>query len=118
MDLAQFYLGRIDRLKKSLDRAQSLLDARQCIEEALKFYKADAEDPPPESLWSDASRAKVAANPPAYRRSSLRAMLDKIPAMERLRAADTLEQKEFKRGLKESAKKRTRWWQVWRIWSK
>ena len=118
MDLAQFYLGRIKRLKKPLDRAQSLLDARQCIEEALKFYQADSEDPPAEALWSDAGRAKVAANPQAYRRSSLQAMLEKIPPMERLREADAMEQKDFKRGLKELAKKRVPWWKFWRLWQK
>jgi hypothetical protein len=115
MDLAQFYLGRVERLTKAVERTQSMLDARQCVEEAMKFYPAGAEDPPPESLWSDASRKKVAAKPQAYRRSSLTAMLDKFPTMDRLRQADAMEQKTFTQGVKELAKKRVRWWQFWRM---
>jgi len=113
--LAQFYLGRIERLKKAVERAQSMLDARQCVEEALKFYPAGAEDPPPKSLWSDASRKKVATRPKAYTRAALQEMLDKFPPMDRLRVADTMEQKTFKQGVKELAKKRVRWWQFWRM---
>jgi hypothetical protein len=115
VDLAFFYMGRIPRLTQPLDRAQSLLDARQCLEEALKLYPPDAEAPPADALWSDASRAKVAARPAAYRRSALQGMLAKLPPMDRLRMADKMEQKEFNKAVKALARHRTGpWWQFWK----
>jgi hypothetical protein len=121
LDLAQFYLGRIGRLEKAVERAQSLLDARQCLEEAMKFYPASAQDPPPAAVWSDRSRQKAAQHPDLYRRASLETMLSKIPPMDRLRQADKMEQREFQKALKDRAKKHVgrKWWQFWRLlWPK
>jgi len=125
MDLAQFYLGRIERLKEAVEKAQSLLDARQCIEEALKFYPSRASGsndgpgddvPPPTALWSAASRKKARAQPEIFRRAALAAMLEKIPAMDRLRQADKMEQREFEKGVRAIAKQRVgKWWQFWRL---
>ena len=119
MDLARFYLGRIPRLTKPLERAQSLLDARQCLEEALKFYGPGDDDPPPSALWSKKSRKKVAQQRDAFRRTSIAAMLDKIPPMDRLRQADKMEQREFEKALTTLAKARVgRWWQFWKRWKR
>ena len=117
LDLAQFYLGRIDRLDTPTEKSQSLLDARQCIEEALKFYGPGDEPPPDAALWSDASRRKVARKAGLFRRSTIQAMLARIPAVERLRKADSLEQKEFERAVRNRAKERVgrKWWQFWRL---
>jgi hypothetical protein len=134
MDLAQFYLGRIERLKEAVEKAQSLLDARQCIEEALKFYPSRAspsgasgsndgssdgpgdDAPPATALWSDASRKKAREQPETFRRAALAAMLEKIPPMDRLRQADKMEQREFEKGVRALAKRRVgKWWQFWRL---
>jgi hypothetical protein len=118
MGLARFYLGRIERLKKAVERAQSLLDARECLEEVLKFYPPGSQDPPPEALWSDKSRQAAAEHPEAYRRDTVLEMLSKIPPMDRLREADKMEQRDFERALKELAKKRVRWWQLWKYFGR
>jgi hypothetical protein len=117
MDLAQFYLGRIERLKSSVEKAQSLLDARQCIEEAQKFYGPDDDGPPPTALWSDAGRKKARSQPENFRRAALAAMLEKIPPMDRLRQADKMEQHEFEKGVREIARQRVgrKWWQFWKL---
>jgi hypothetical protein len=116
MDLARFYLARIERLKAPVERAQSLLDARQCLEEALKFYGPEDDAPPPEALWSGESQRKVTADPDAYRRGALEAMLEKMPSRNRLRQADAPDQREFEKALKEEARRRVgrRWWQLWK----
>jgi hypothetical protein len=116
MNLAQFYLGRIEHLKEAVEKAQSLLDARQCVEEALKFYGPDADAPPPAALWSDASRKKAAARRENFRRATLVAMLEKIPSMDRLRQADKMEQREFEKGIMALARQRVgKWWQFWKL---
>ncbi len=116
MDLARFYLERIERLEEPTERAQSLLDARGCLGEALKFYGPGDGGPPPEALWSDASRRKVADRPDAYRREALEAMLAKMPTTERLRQADAPEERELRKALQETARRRVgrRWWEFWK----
>lgn len=118
LDLAQFYLDRIARLKAPTEKAQSLLDARQCLEEALKFYGPQDEEPPAAALWSDASRRKASRQAGAYRRSTILAMLERIPPLDRLRKADSLEQKEFEKAVRLRARERVgrKWWQFWKLW--
>jgi len=115
--LAQFYLARIERLAESVERAQSLLDARQCLEEARKFFGPEDEAPPASALWSDDSRRRAREQPDAFRRSAIEAMLARMPPLERLRQADSLDQKTFKQGVRERAKQRVNrtWWQFWRL---
>ena len=114
MDLARFYLERIGRLKDKVRKAQSLLDARLCLEEALKFYGPGDDAPPAGALWSDSSRAKVAAQPDAFRRASVEKMLGRIPSKERLLKVDGPVQKEFESGIREEARRRTR--ERWKFW--
>jgi hypothetical protein len=114
-DLARFYLERIARLKKPIEKAQSLLDARQCTEEALKFFGPADAAPPPAAVWSDSSRRKLSKDPDSYSRARLQAMVDRMPSIEELRQVDALDQKVFDKAVKEEAKKRVgRWWQVWK----
>ena len=116
LDLAKFYLGRIERLKEAVAKAQSLLDARQCVEEAMKFYGPGDDPPPPTAFWSDASRKKAADQPDKFRRATLAAMLEKFPPLERLRDADKMEQREFEKGLRALARERVgKWWHFWRF---
>lgn len=116
MGLARFYLGRIARLGEAVEKAQSLLDARQCLEEALKFYGPGDDGPPPAALWSDTSRAQAAAQADAFRRETIEKMLARIPPMDRLRQADGPDQKEFEAQVRDAARARTarRWWEFWK----
>jgi hypothetical protein len=116
MDLARFYLERVGRLTSAREQAQSLLDARGCLEEALKFYGPEDGAPPPAALWSKASRDKVSEHPGTYRRATIEAMLAKIPSKDRLRQADAPEERELRKTLKEAARRRIgrRWWEFWK----
>jgi len=116
LELAQFYLGRIERLEANVEKAQSLLDARQCLEEARKFFGPQDEAPPASALWSKKSRKAADAQPETFRRSTIDGMLDRLPPLERLRQADSLDQKTFKQAVRERARQRVgrKWWQVWK----
>ena len=116
MVLARFYVERVARLTGARERAQSLLDARQCLEEALKFYGPEDDAPPPAALWSKASRDKVGANPGTYRRATIQAMLAKIPSEDRLRQADADDQRAFRKALRTAAREHIgrRWWEFWK----
>ena len=117
LQLARFYLGRIERLREKVEKAQSLLDARQCLEEARKFFSAGDEAPPASALWSDKSRRLAEAQPEAFRRETIDGMLERLPPLERLRQADSLDQKTFKQAVRERARQRVgrKWWQFWRL---
>lgn len=117
LGLAEFYLGRIERLTEAVEKAQSLFDTRQCLEEALKFYGPADDAPPAAALWSDASRRKAAAKAKAFHRSTIEAMLARIPPMDQLRKADSMEQKEFDKGVRDRAVAKVgKWWQFWKRW--
>jgi hypothetical protein len=117
LELAQFYLGRIDRLDAKVEKAQSLLDARQCLEEARKFFGPQDEQPPASALWSPKSRKAAKGQPEAFRRSTIDGMLERLPPLERLRQADSLDQKTFKQAVRERARERVgrKWWQFWKL---
>ena len=117
LGLAEFYLGRIERLDAKVEKAQSLLDARQCLEEARKFFSAEDEAPPAPALWSEKSRRAAEARPEAFRRSTIEGMLERLPPLERLRQADSLDQKTFRQAVRERARRRVgrKWWQFWRL---
>lgn len=55
-------------------------DAAQCLDEALKFYDADSELPPPEACFSDESRLRVREHPELYLRSVLLRRRQQLPA--------------------------------------
>jgi hypothetical protein len=117
LELTQFYLGRIERLDANVEKAQSLLDARQCLEEARKFFGPQDEAPPASALWSEKSRQAAASQPEAFRRSTIDGMLERLPPLERLRQADSLDQKTFKQAVRERARQRVgrKWWQFWKL---
>jgi len=117
LDLAQFYLARIERLSEAVEKAQSLLDARQCLEEARKFFGHGDEEPPASALWSDESRRKARKKADAFRRSTIDAMLERLPPIDRLRQADSLDQKAFRQGIRDLAHQRVgrKWWQFWKL---
>ena len=55
-------------------------------------------------------------HPDAYRREALETMLAKMPTTKRLRQADAPDQREFRKALKETARRRVgrRWWKFWK----
>jgi len=115
--LAQFYLERIERLSERVEKAQSLLDARQCLEEARKFFGPGDEEPPASALWSRQSRRRAREQAQAFRRSTIDAMLARLPPLERLRQADSIDQKTFTQAVRERARQRVgrTWWQFWKL---
>lgn len=119
LDLAQFYLKRIEDLSDNVRKAQSLLDARLCLEEALKFYGPEDEGPPPEALWSKESRKKARRQAETFRRETVEKMLERIPPKDRLERVDAPIQKEFESGLRAEAGRRARRrWKFWKRWGR
>ncbi len=115
MTLARFYLARIERLRDAVAKAQSLLDARQCLEEALKFFPPAAETAPADALWTDAGRHVAAETPDLLTRPRIETMLARLPAKDDLQRVDAPEQREFEKALKQEARRRKgRWWQLWK----
>ncbi len=115
IDLANFYVGRIERIEDPVEKAQSLLDARGCLEEALKLYGPGDDAPPESALWSDASRRKVKKDPDAYRRARIEERLAAMPSREALEKVDVAVQRQFEQGLKAKAREKVgRWWQFWK----
>ncbi len=119
LDLAEFYLTRIEKLKDNVRKAQSLLDARLCLEEALKFYGPDDAEPPAEALWSKASRKKARRQADTFRRETIEKMLERIPPKEKLERVDAPVQKQFESGLRAEAGRRARdRWKFWKRWGR
>jgi len=115
LDLARFYLGRIDRLHAPAERAASLLDARLCLEETLKFF-GPGDALPADAVWSDTGRKRLDADLAACTRSAVEAMLAKIPPARQLHRVDAPDQREFQKAVRTEAKRRVgrKWWQFWK----
>ena len=77
------------------------LEAAQCLDEALKFYDADNDLPPPEAFFTVADRRRLRDHPEQFARSRWLAERRKLPEM-RVRT------QEAKKGLAR------RLWQIWR----
>jgi hypothetical protein len=80
------------------------LHAALCIEEALKFYDADDEMPPPEAFLSGTGRDAFQRQPEKFSQSRLRAMRDKLPGLHTIT-------RRIERDVNPPEKK---WWQFWR----
>lgn len=77
----------LDSAGKAADRetARELgYEAAQCLEEALKFYSADSDDPPADAFFSETTRQRFAEHPLHYRRGRLIAMRHKLPTLKRM----------------------------------
>jgi hypothetical protein len=97
----------LDAAGKSTDReaARRLgYEAAQCLEEALKFYSLDSEDPPAEAFFSDATRRRFSEHPEHFQRRRLIAMRHKLPTLRHMeRQVDT-----------EGWRNSKPWWRFWR----
>jgi hypothetical protein len=80
-------------------------EAAQCLEEAIKFYD-DNELPPPEAVFTDATRQRLRSHPQQFAKQQLLAMRAKLPAMPVIRRHVQADQS----GL-ESPKRQ--WWKFW-----
>ncbi|MFP4141341.1 MAG: hypothetical protein ACOCWV_06575 [Planctomycetota bacterium] len=80
------------------------LHAALCIEEALKFYDADDEMPPPQAFLSAKGRDAFEHQPEKFSQSHLRAMRDKLPSLQTIT-------RRIERDVNPPKKK---WWQFWR----
>ncbi|MCG3129606.1 MAG: hypothetical protein FLDDKLPJ_00340 [Phycisphaerae bacterium] len=70
------------------DRAEARrlgLEAAQCLEEALKFYRQDSDLPPPEAFFSEASRRRMSEHPAEFSRQRLVDLRARLPSTRRMR---------------------------------
>ncbi len=77
------------------------IEAAQCLEEALKFYDEPGNDlPPPEALFTEASRDRFRHTPKHFSRRRLIELRAKLPTMAAMRASLTKRKKKpwWKRG--------------------
>lgn len=61
------------------DKRRLLLEAAQCLDEALKFYDEDNELPPEEAFFRDAGRRQLRARPETFARRRLLELRAKMP---------------------------------------
>lgn len=89
---------------KETDKIQARhlgIEGAQCLEEALKFYDEPGNDlPPPEALFTEASRERFRHAPEQFSRRRLIELRAKLPTMAAMRASL-------------SSKRKRRWWR-WR----
>jgi hypothetical protein len=64
------------------------IEAAQCLEEALKFYDEVGNDlPPPEALFTDASRERFQEHPEQYSRRRLLELRSRLPTLSAMRSS-------------------------------
>lgn len=56
-----------------------LLEAGQCLSEALRFFSPRAEAPPEDAFFSDQSRARQREHPEQFTRSAILALQERLP---------------------------------------
>lgn len=98
----------LDAASKTSDRqaARQLgYEAAQCLEEALKFYSLDSEDPPADAFFTPTTRQRLADHPEHFRRGRLIAMRHKLP---------TLRHMEEQIGEDAGTLADRPWWKFWR----
>ncbi len=80
--------------------------AAQCLEEALKFYHADSDLPPPNAFFRAASRKRYEADPVQFTKQRLLELRSKLP---------TPPQTEHElAGPARGGAAERRWWQFWK----
>lgn len=63
------------------------IEAAQCLEEALKFYdEVDNDLPPPDALFSEASRERLREHPDQFSRQRLIGLRQKLPSLSAMRS--------------------------------
>jgi hypothetical protein len=80
-------------------------EAAQCLEESLKFYSLDSEEPPAEAFFSDSTRHRYSEHPEHFQRSRLISLRHRLP---------TLRHMERQIDGAAGASGARPWWQFWR----
>ncbi len=88
-----------ERAARETDKIQARhlgLEATQCLEEALKFYDdLDNDLPPPEALFTDASRTRFRKAPEQFSRRRLIDLRAKLPSQSAMRASLSAKKKHW-----------------------
>jgi len=74
--------GIIDGAQKTGQRDERrdlLLEAEQCLGEAMKFFEPGRDDPCDDAFFTEASRARAKEHPDAFSRSTIVALRSKLP---------------------------------------
>jgi hypothetical protein len=80
LSLHSMMVALADRSHDRTEVRLLLLDARACLEEALKFYSDAGNDlPPDEALFAPSSRARRRAHPEQFSRRRLLALASRLP---------------------------------------
>jgi len=96
-------LAEADRTPNRQETRQLGYEAAQCLDEALKFFDGESEQPGPEAFFSDESRRRFEEHPEQLLRSRLIDLRNKLPGLDRMTAS-----------LGTAAAAPRRWWQFWR----
>jgi DNA-directed RNA polymerase subunit RPC12/RpoP len=93
--------------EKDRKEAQRLgYEATLCLEEAVKFYHADSDLPPPDAVWTENSKQRLKEHPEMFIRSRLLQMREKLPSIQVMR--QNLAKSEGHNG-----QKKKHWWNKW-----
>lgn len=74
--------GIVDGAETTKDAAEArdmLLEAGQCLNEALRFFGARGEAPPDDAFFSEQSRARQREHPEQFSRSAILALQERLP---------------------------------------
>jgi hypothetical protein len=117
IDLGQWlalFFSILSKASEEADRkeAQQLgYEATLCLEEALKFYRPDSDLPPPEAVWTPASRQRLKERPELFARPRLLQMREKLPSLQVMRKSITKPDKTAGNGHTTPPGKH--WWSKW-----
>ncbi|MCP4592852.1 MAG: hypothetical protein GY842_19120 [bacterium] len=100
--LARVLGEAVDRQSDPPERRRLGCEARQCFEEALKFYGEDDDIPPADTLFHAQSQRQVRIHPDRYLRTRLIALKSKLPALT-----------ESERTPAGEADRPEKWWALW-----
>ena len=97
----------VEAASRETDKIQARhfgIEAAQCLEEALKFYDEVGNDlPPPEALFTDASRERFREHPEQYSKQRLLELRSRLPTLSAMRSS-----------LSPRRDKGKPWWRRWR----
>ena len=107
--LHRIVLNAAERLTDKSEARELRCDAAECLDEALRFYDADSDLPPPEALFTEQSRRRLKDRPELYIRQALIAQRQALPSLE-VTAKSTMRGEGGAPGAGVAKKGRRRWW--------
>jgi rRNA maturation protein Nop10 len=112
--LYQIVVNAADRMADKSESRELRFDAAECLDEALRFYQADSDLPPPEALFSDQSRQRLKDHPELYIRQALLAKREVLPSRDANFQLPTLGKGGTPDSSGSPAPAGRRWWRFWR----